>query len=157
MTMFAFWRKHFLPVELGASVLLTAALYFALQVYDSNTGFVSLLKGSRVGLYAALTAVFGSLLGFAITAISIVIGFSQAPQLKVVRESEHYFALWRVFTSAIRALAFSTAIAIVALVADRDDSPRILLLYLCVFAFLLSSFRLARVIWVLERVVRLVA
>ena len=73
-----------------------------------------------------------------------------------MRESVHYATLWRVFLATIRTLGFATVVSLVGLVFDRDDAPWHWVLYFVVLAFLLSCLRIARSVWVLERVIGLV-
>ncbi len=150
------WRTRFLAAELGLALLMALGL----ATWCEHTGRVvldRLLDGNRAAVYGALAAIFGSLLGFVLTSLSIVLGFSGSDALAVVRRSPHYPTLWAVFSAANKALGFATLVALAALFADRDNHPIHVISYLAFFAAVLSAFRLARCIWVLERVVRLVA
>jgi hypothetical protein len=97
------------------------------------------------------------LLGFAITAESIVLGLWGSERLAVVRESKHYATLWRVFMATIRSLGLATGFCLLGLVFDRDGDPNRVILYLCFAASLLAVARLIRCIWILEQVVLLVS
>lgn len=108
-------------------------------------------------IYGTFAAIFGSLLGFAIAAESIVLGLSGSEHLRIVRESRHYSTLWQVFRWTIRTLALATVAALVALILDRDKAPRTVCLYLSTFFGLLAAVQLARTIWVLEQVVKVVS
>jgi MFS family permease len=151
------WRTHFLRAEFVVAALL--ALGF--MVWGEYSGGAALvdatLKGNRGAVYGALASIFGSLLGFAMTAVSIVLGFSMSERLAVVRESRHYPTLWRVFLSGIKALGVATIVALIGLVFDRDSAPFRWVLYGCVMTAILAFLRLARCIWVLENIVSLVA
>lgn len=114
-----------------------------------------LLADSRLAVYGTLASIFGSLLGFTITATSVVLGFSSSKRLRVVRESCHYSTLWKVFLSTIRTLGCATVMSLSALVLDRDAMPRPWVFYLVLLAFLVCCLRIVRVVWVLEAVVRL--
>ncbi|MGD8453844.1 MAG: hypothetical protein PVJ57_18675, partial [Phycisphaerae bacterium] len=106
---------------------------------------------------SSLSGIFGSLLGFAIAAEAIVLGLCGSDRLTIVRNSRHYSTLWRVFRWAIRSLALATVAALLALVLDRDKHPLMPFLYAAVFFSLLAGVQLARTIWVLEQVVRVVS
>jgi hypothetical protein len=97
------------------------------------------------------------LTGFCIAALSLVIGFSGSPSLKLVRESSHYPTLWKTFAEANRALGLATVMSLLALIFDRDHSPSRLIFFAVVYAALLAALRVGRSIWILEQVVRLVA
>jgi hypothetical protein len=99
---------------------------------------------------------FGSLLGFSITAVSIVLGYAASEKLLIVRKSKHYQDLWNVFKSAIRVLALATVVALLGLIFDKNDQPLNFLVYSNVFTVILSSFRVARCVWVLENIIMIV-
>src|SRR5262249_21705727 len=93
---------------------------------------------------------------FVITTVSIVIAFATHERLSVVRASEHYPTLWKVFMSAIRVLGIATVVAFVGLLGDRDKSPTYWLFYLMLLLTVLAILRIARCVWVLERVIEVV-
>lgn len=149
------WAQEFLRYEFLTSILVTI-LFFLWFEYFSGQGLVDqVLDGNRSSIYGALAAIFGALLGFVITAVSIVIGYSASERLDIVRNSKHYPDLWKIFISAIRATALATMAALLGLVFDRDSSPSHWILYLNIFAFVLVLFRLGRSIWVLEQIINL--
>lgn len=149
------WRRKFLIVELGAVVVGTLVLIAWAECFQGMLEIDRVLSGNRSALYGTLASIFGSLLGFAITAASIVLGFSSSVRLRVVRESRHFPTLWKVFGAAIRALGLATVVSLVGLVVDRDEAPVYFIIYLLVFSFLLSCVRIARTVWVLENIIAL--
>ncbi len=151
------WRTHFLNVELSLALLCGASFFVGASLYGGGAILEDTLKGNRGAVYGALASIFGSLLGFAITAVSIMVGFSTDERLTVVRESKHYPTLWKVFTATIRTLGFATVVALFGLILDRDSHPVNAVQYLTVFASVLAALRLARCAWVLENVITLVA
>ena len=93
------WRTHFLHVELGLA-LVCSATFVTWSQLGGGVIVEETLNGNRGAVYGALASIFGSLLGFAITAVSIVLGFSTTERLAVVRESKHYQTLWTVFAAS---------------------------------------------------------
>ena len=151
-----FWKHHFLRVEWLIALLLTAGFSVWFQRYGGAASVETVLEGNRATLYGTAASIFGSLLGFVITATSIVLGFSSFDRLAVVRGSEHYPTLWKTFSATTRALALATAIALVCLIWDRDSKPVSWLTVLLIFTVLLALFRIGRTIWVLEQIIALV-
>jgi hypothetical protein len=151
------WRANFLLAEGALAVLVAAAFWLFGGYVDGNSTVWRVLEGNRGAVYGTLASIFGSLLGFAITAVSIVIGFANHERLAVVRESRHYPTIWKVFFSAIRTLGLATAMALAGLVIDRDRSPHISIFYLTTFASLLAILRIVRCAWVLENIVDLLS
>ncbi len=150
-------RVHFLWVEFGWSLLLATAIGVWSERWNGKAIIDATLDGNWSTVYAALATISGSLLGFVITAASIVLGFSVSEKLAIVRESKHYPTLWHVFIAAIRALAFSTIVCIVTLVLDRDKRMIHWVMYLAAFGCILAAARVARCVWVLENIIKLVA
>lgn len=150
-----FWDAHFMQLEAGAMVLLGIGFTVWSECGAGWPAVDEALRGNRSEIYSTLAAIAGSLLGFVLTAVSIVLGFSAFPQLAVLRSSEHYATLYRIFFEATGFLAGATVAGLAALVFDRDSYPRPLVLYLALTFTLLSAVRVARCVWVLERFVEL--
>jgi len=150
------WHKHFLSVELALSFLIAIAFAIWIKFLGGLAPVVSALGSSRGDLYGAFAAIFGSLLGFVIAAVSIVLGSAESDKLQIVRDSEYYDHLWDTFKAAIRALALATIAALGGLVLDRGREPLLLVMIANVFSISLAALRLWRVIWVLENIVSLI-
>jgi hypothetical protein len=151
------WGQHFLLLELIVSVFAGALFVWWFIRHGGQDLVDSTLDGNRAAVYGALAGIFGSLLGFVITAASIVLGLSGSERLAIIRESDHYETLWKVFMSATRALAIATVASLTALVIDRDKRPCRVVLFVEVLFVILAVFRLARCVWALENVINLVA
>jgi hypothetical protein len=141
-------------------LLLTLGLVVWGDFFGGERHVNKLLAMNRAAVYGVLTTLWGALLGFVITAVSIVLAFSQEARLRLVRESDHYETLWRVFMSTIRILGLATLAALGALLFDRDPpggSPHIYLFYSIVLFSTLAIFRIARSVWVLGKVIEVVS
>lgn len=151
-----FWQRSFLMVEFMLAIVVTAGFGVWYLNFDGAPAANAILQGNRAALYGTTASIFGSLLGFVITATSIVLGFSTSDRLAVVRESAEYPKLWKTFSATIRSLALSTIIALACLLFDRDTAPSGWLVIPLTFAVLLSLLRIGRTIWVLEDIISLV-
>ncbi len=151
-----FWNIHFLGLELAFSVL--AFIVFTIWVFRLGGSAVvdSILNGNRSSVYGALASIFGSLLGFVITALSIIIGYSTNEKFEFLRKSDYYQKLWDILISTIKTLSIATLVMLVGLIFDRDSSPHQIILCICVFPTSLSLFRIKNCIWVLENVVGII-
>lgn len=150
------WKRHFLGAEFCLSVVLAVCFVLWYVLFEGESFLACFLHGNRAAIYGTAASIFGSLLGFVITATSIVLGFSTSERLNVVRESKQFGTLWRVFSNTIWALGLATASTFIALIFDRDTHPIPALLFLSFFAIVLSFFRLSRAVWVLENVIALI-
>jgi len=151
-----FWEAHFLTLEFTLAFVLSLLFSVWSETINSRVLIESIFIGNRQTLYGALVALFGSLLGFAITAVSIILGYANSDKLEIVRESAHYSDLWATFKSAIKVLATATIAALIGLIFDRDTFPNNLIMYLNIFLSILSFLRVARCIWVLENIIAIV-
>src|SRR2546429_7634824 len=106
------WGRRFLAAELVAALVLTLLLAIWCSLFGGARQVDELIHGARIGLYGTLGAIFGSLLGFVIATLTILLGFSESPRLKVLRSSPHYPVLWRTLLSATKWLAFATLAAV---------------------------------------------
>jgi len=152
----AFWRRYFMPLELGLA-LAAAAGFIVWTEWAGGWSVVNgVLSGSRHEIYSTVASIAGALLGFVLTAASIVLGYAALPQLSVIRNSPHYKELYEIFFQATGCLSCATLAALLALVFDREALPVPLFLYLTLAFLLLSTVRVARCIWVLQQVVTIV-
>lgn len=150
------WRAHFLGAELGAALVIGALFTLWVFALGGARALDAVLLGNRAPVYGALASLWGSLLGFIIAAVAIALGFASSDRLAIVRGSKHYASLWRIFVSAMRSLSLATVVALAGLIADRDAAPLPALLCLCVTTTALAALRVARTIWVFERIIALV-
>ena len=153
------WRANFLSVEFVVAVLVTVLAAWWLSVWDKNGFLDKELLGVRSSFYAVLATIWGALLGFVIATVTIVLGFSENPRMEIVRSSQHYDDLWKTFMSAMRVLGFATAACVAGLIADKDapaGEPKHVVFYVAFFATILAALRLARCMWILHNVVRIV-
>lgn len=149
------WEANFLWLEFGVAVLLTA-LFVAWYYTRAGADQIAALLTNRGDVYGALAGVSGALLGFVITAVSIVLGYTDNDRLQIVLRSPNGPVLWNVFRSTMKVLAAATIAALLALIFDRQGSPIPLLLFLVFFTTLLAALRVARSIWVFEYIIRIV-
>jgi len=152
-----FWEANFLVLELILAGLISLCFSLWLEFVNHGAFMSQFFFDGRAVLYGTLTALFGSLLGFAITAVSIFLGYVANEKLEIVRKSTHYHVLWDTFNSAIKVLAMATVFALIGLVLDKDTRPINIILYFNLFLTFLSFFRIARCIWILEYIVAIVS
>jgi hypothetical protein len=151
------YREHFLVADMVVAVTVGCLLVTWMIRFGGITPVDSLLAGNRSAIYGALSTIFGSLLGFVITAVSILVGVCGVEKLRVLRESQHAADLWRIFTSTSRWLGVATALSLAGLVGDRDTKPVHAILYATIVVAAISVARLWRSIWALENVVSVLA
>lgn len=117
----------------------------------------SLVSGRRDALYGTFAGVHGTLLGFVLAALTIVLGYTQLERFDPVRSAGHFPALFGIYLSGVRTGALGLVVSTVALLADRQVSPHAWMTAIVLSVSLLSALRLARVLWVTYRVVDVVS
>jgi len=151
----AYYRRNFLFVDLLLAVVIGIAFFASAELFWGRDEMREFLKGSRQATYTAIASTGGSLLGFVLTAVSIVLIIGSSPALQVVKDAGHLPTIYRIFFQTILWLAVATIWAFVGLLADTDTSPRALITYFMVFFFCLVGFRIYRCVWILREVTSL--
>jgi hypothetical protein len=150
-----FWEAHFLIIEAGLSIFFTACFVLGLTLLNQNAILGPLVEGYRKDIYTTLATIFGSLLGFVITAVSIIIGYSSSERLLPLTQSKHYKDLWATFLSTIKGLAFATIISFIGLIFDKDIYPNWIIFYLNLWITIFVIFRFGRCIWIFENILQI--
>ncbi len=151
-----FWERHFL----GADALIAVGLAAGLAIwmfFEGKCQVEELVHGNRADIYRTLAGVSGTLLGFTLASASFALNAVSSPRLAVLRNSRHYPALWRTFFQTTWFLGVLTLTAMVCMIWDRDSAPTTWLVVPLVLFAGLCVVRLARMIWILQRVIGLVA
>jgi hypothetical protein len=142
--------------ELAVFAVLVIILWRGASIHCIHHDLNSFLANQRNGLYTTLLTVEATLLGFIIAVLAIVLGYAQADRFKIVRDSRHWHALFGSYTRAMRWSAYATASLLAGLLIDRDQDPHPTVTVFCVASLLMASTFLARMLWITERVVRVV-
>ena len=151
------WNRTPLAADLYVVVVVVAAFVVWTWCFDGTDYVDKALEGVRVSIYRVTMGVAASLLGFSLTVMSVVLGFSSYKRLSVLRESEHYPTLWHTFFGAVRALGLLLVCAFLALVFDRDERPIVTFPIAYAGLGVLVGLRLYRSVWILRRLVDLIA
>jgi hypothetical protein len=151
----AFYNSNFLSIEFVICLLISALISIWGFKCNGNVIVETYLGNSRNSLYSTMATMFGSLLGFNITALSIVIGYTTDDRMKLVRESASYQQLWDIFTSTIKFLAITTVLSIIGLFFDKESCHNYFIFYIMVFLTMVTCARLARSIWALEQIIKI--
>ena len=107
MRICGYYRRHFIGCEFIAIALAMFISAMVLELRFESSSILSLIGGVREPFYTVVASVAGSLLGFAIAAVSIMIAFMQSPRLDIIRKSKHYPVIYSTFLMAIKYLAFT--------------------------------------------------
>ena len=151
------WERHFLSVDAAIAVALTIVLAIWYEAFEGVHYVEELLQGNRTNIYRTLAGISGTLLGLSIASASFTLNAVSSPRLAVLRNSRHYPTLWRTLFQTTWFLGGLTLTALVCMIWDRDNAPTTWLVIPLALFVCLSIFRLARVIWILEQVIGVLA
>lgn len=112
---------------------------------------------SMVTLYSTLASIFGSLLGFIITAGAIVFSVLGSPNLSVVRKSAQAHLIGEIFFRTARSLGLATFLAFFLIVDRVRDLLGVAAPLAITLILILVLLRVVACLWLLEKVVRLVS
>lgn len=146
------YQKNFLMYEFAISVIISLIVIAIITKCWSESEIHNWIKLNKSGLYSLLASISGTLLGFIITGISVILAFSESQKLRRLKESTQYKTIFVVYFSTIRYLAFTTIVAILGFVTN-NRSVDICLLYLLIWLLIISSLRIWRCLWILEKIV----
>lgn len=143
------YKRNFLNLELGLSILLGLGAIWLLSFVDLN----SWLQTNRTTIYSLIATISTTLLGFVITGVSVLIAFSESEKLKLLRESAQFETIFIVYFSTIKFLAITALLSIFGIIFSTFFQN--LILYLVVWSIIISSLRIYRCLWVLENIVKI--
>lgn len=148
--------RNYSRYAFGVSLLIPIGMYFLGQHVNINTIILDALKDKRTSFYGTIASIAGSLLGFIITGISIILAFATLPPLKRLRQSPYYKDIYSSYISSIRALAVLTIISVVGLLLDTDSGPNLVIVYILIGSVSLAILTLSRSIWILESFISII-
>ena len=149
-----FYKAHFLCAEFALSVILTLFLAEAGVWLPALGKALTDLTGKDTTVYSTLASLAGTLLGFVITSISILIAIGRSPQLKLIRDSGQMATVWAVYSQAIGWLAMATVWSLAGMVLSRAGHAGSVIAVGECGLVILCAFRVYRCVWVLSSVVR---
>jgi hypothetical protein len=150
------WRTHFLWAEFAVGVFATAALIAWSEAFGGRDVVDDFLHDHGETFYVVLAPITAAMLGFILAAAAIIVTAAPAKRMDVLRSSAHYNDLWACFRSAMRYLGLATISAILGLVVSGETTGR-LIFFLTVGLTVLAAARVARCIWAMNWVIKIIA
>ena len=149
------YEQNFQTYDLFLSLLSTAVIAIVLDKYWGRDQILQLLAVNRTGIYTSIAQISGSLLGFIIATVTIILGIGEIPGMEILRTSKHFGTLFSVYFNAIRVLALTTVWALVSLVFDTQSDPKPIMTCVVLWTVILSIRYVQRCVWILKRLIML--
>lgn len=103
-------------------------------------------------LFSSLIGTWGSLLGFVITGLSILLTIKENEFIKALKESGHYISICYVYLDASIWLGIATIFSIIALLFNGVNMPIIII---SSFLYPLCIFKIGRCLQFLKRIIEI--
>lgn len=146
------YDREFLRFDAAFTALVVALMALVLHW----TGADVLDLPTRTSFYSTIASILGGLVGFVITAFSIVMALMGDTRLEVLRKSAHFDTLVDVYLSGVKWMGSGAVFGLAALVLDRGSLPIPGAFQAALLLLGLSVARLWRAVTVLRGVVRVV-
>ena len=149
-----FWDNHYLGIDALVALAFAVALGVWFAFFGGTSFIDEFIHENRATIYWTTAGIAGTLLGFSMTAVSLILNLMSSERLKIVRESPAYRILWKTFFQTIHVLGLLTITSLVCLIVDNGSAPVIwFIIPVFFFLIILSVLRLYREVWVLEQII----
>ncbi len=148
------YKRHFLLAELIISIFIILATVYVTGCLCPQRSLENWITSNRSTIYPLVATISGTLLGFVITGVSIILAFSESDKLRLLKRSKQYRTIFTIYFSAIKYLALATVVAIVGLAVN--DNLVTLMFYLLLWSILISALRIWRCLWILWNIVEII-
>ena len=151
------YQQHFL---LGDFIVVTILMVIFIVFFESTSlgsHFEYQLNGFRKDFYVLAASIGATMLGFALTAISVILVWLPGSRFRIIREGGHGLTIFQIFSSSIKWLGFLTIVAIAGIFWDKDpspvtdSSPTMFITYLTIWLAVIVIAKLCRCLWILKR------
>jgi hypothetical protein len=150
------FERHFVWLENALVVAVVVVLSAGFFHWNWQEHVEGLLNERRAVLYGTLTTLEGALLGFAITAQTVLVMLHGDRRLARVQSSDRYHDLTRLFQDAVSGLGLAATAAFLALVFDREGAPSGWAFVATTAGAVLAILRVSNLVWVLGRLMDVV-
>lgn len=149
------YHNNFLTYEFIISLLISGLAIFLIQFFWSPEDLHKWIFFNKSQFYSLLATISGTLLGFIITGISVIIALSGSKELETVKNNRQFNKVFEVYFNTIKYLAFTVIVSIIGFLVNNDFINKYLF-YILIFLAIISSFRVYRSVWVLKSIVRII-
>lgn len=147
-----FYRRHERSFGYAVPLIATAIFIVLVEWVWGEARYVSWLATDRGLVYSTLAAVAGAILGFVITAVTVMIAIIDRPRLQAISNSRPFPVLFLTWFEAIYVLGLTILASFIALLAETDQSPKPWLSFLVLALALVSASKVLRTIRLLKAV-----
>lgn len=148
------YHKYFLEVEFLISGVICLLSILLMNYVWSSQAINKWIFSNKDEIYPLVATIAGTLLGFVITGVSILIAFSESERLKLLKQASQFKTIFTIYFSTMKFLAMTTIVAVSGIVID--DRWAIPIFYLLLWSIIVSSLRIWRCFWILENIAKII-
>lgn len=149
------YHNNFLRYELIISLVLGVLVICLIHNYWSEKDIQDWMLNNKAMFYSLLATISGTLLGFIITGISVIMSLSESPKLETAKKSTQFKKIFVVYFNTINYLAYTAILSIIGFLMN-NEFINTYLLYVSIILVIISAFRVYRSIWVLKNMVDII-
>lgn len=143
-----YWN-HLFIYNIILALILVILIKLILESFLFPNFYEFYILSKTKDIYTVIATIGGTLLGFIITSISIIIAFTESDKIKILRQTNHYKSLFNIYFNTIKILAITTILAIIGILANYEP----ILFYIILMFVITSILFIWASIWALEQII----
>lgn len=151
------YGENYLRYELIISLVTVSILFLVVQTNDKYSSSYDAWTGEvRSTLYPLIATIAGTLLGFIITAVSVIVSFFQVKDTRLSRLEGRAVLddIYGAYISAIYVLALTTVLSIFGMFVNEQILHWIS--FIILWSALIASLRIWRCLWTLKNLIQII-
>lgn len=143
------YQRHFLAIEFFVAIII-AVLWMTLAHHVAIAHhMLTSMQNPNGALYPTLATLAGTLLGFSMTAITVVLSFVSSEALAIIRKSGHLVTIIAIYRQTILWLGFTTVWSLAVLMLSHQQPVPGWSVDIELYFITISALRQYRSLWVL--------
>ncbi|MDR2821540.1 MAG: hypothetical protein LBV53_01125 [Mycoplasmataceae bacterium] len=148
MSILEYYKKNFLNIDPLFAFLIAVAIFY----FNLGNMFMGEFKSD---FYISVSTIGGTLLGFIITTLTIILNFVTAQELKELENAKNTKKdIFKTYISTMKWLTSLTVISLIILILPNFSN--IILSFLSIFIGIVVILRLFWCFWILENLVKII-
>lgn len=146
------YKERFLWTDMLIVIVLDVVIVILVNIFKIDiTNYLN--EDNMVPLFSSLIGTWGSLLGFVIAALSILLTIKDNEYIKALRSTKHYTAICFIYLDTSIWLGIATLFSIVALIFVKNVIPIVLI---GSFLYPVCIFKIGRCLQFLKRIIEMI-
>ncbi|MDR3222382.1 MAG: hypothetical protein LBT66_01415 [Methanobrevibacter sp.] len=151
-----YYKENFLKIGIYIATIMTFVLFLLLNSLFDSICLQQLIENFRANFYVATSTIAGTLFGFIITTISIIMIFMESTKLKDLKNlnTKTKKDLFKTFTSTLSYLFLFILISLFGLIAPKCLNT--VIFYLIIWSGIIIIIRLYYCLWIIKNLIKII-